>query len=42
MTGFVVIVALLVVCLLAPFAGAESRSYDRGDRGWMPTGRRPR
>jgi len=40
MTGFLVLVALLVVCVLAPFAAADSRDDDRRNRGWMPTGRR--
>jgi len=42
MTGFLVLVALLVICVLAPFAGADSRDDDRGNRGWMPSSRSPR
>jgi hypothetical protein len=28
MTGFLVILALLVMCVLAPFVGADSRDYE--------------
>ena len=40
MEGFLIIVGLLALCALAPFAGADSRRYDERDRrGSLPTRR---
>jgi hypothetical protein len=40
MAAFLIILGLVVLFALAPFAGVDSRIQNERDRrGWLPTGR---